>query len=963
MEKLERFISENFEEALARGHIQPFYQPVIRTISRQLCSFEALARWVDPRRGIIPPDRFIPILEQSQVIHRLDACIIRQVCATIRARLEAGEVPIPVSVNLSRLDFTLCDIFAVVDGIVTQYQIPHDFLYIEITESVMAEQEDQMRAIVDRFHAAGYQIWMDDFGSAYSSLNVLKDYEFDEIKLDMRFLSSFNLRSRRILTAVIQMAKEIDIHTLAEGVETQEQLRYLRNIGCEKVQGFYFGRPQPWDDALSHLRDIGVGIESPQDRKYYDDIGRVNFLSAVPFMTKAERDALKTARQLNSIPLAVAEGRRDSFSILFYNTAFEQTAESTGLVSHIFTQEQLRVPQPYSLLPRRLLDLMESTRTGEEGRMVFISNGEYYELQAKCIAQTKDAYSVLFRMSNLSKASRAVERDQLDDDIRQIYTLFERITLVDVAADAITPLYVATRENLLSGSTGLEALANEYAERLIFPEDRETYRWLMDFSTIEEKLRDAGRTNISRYLRTLVRHGQYAWKQYIVLRIQPGVYLELIRAVHSDLLRFLKNHHLAHQASMEEPIDAPEVLWRNLIHSDIARVFWKDRERRFLGASKGFLDYYGFTSADEIVGRTDEDLGWHVHPDSYMNDELQVIHEGITTHNIPGRCMSNGENRDIIASKAPLYDRNGEVQGLIGCFMDRDLININDMRGKETKRRDLLTGLLNSRGISEEAHTFQDEYNLRNMDFVRMHVAIDDFNSINRQYGFDFGDKAIAALGRALKKAFGLTCAVGRYTGHQFVVLHQIHSREEAGQLRARIKQVASHIQRIDGIALTLYLSVGYCVYSECEDLEAQAQKAEVRLLADHNDHSTTQNRQNRASEIFHLYDDLPIPYCVCRVVADEANRVTDGTLFYVNHAFEQQCGMEAAQLLGHRVSQLFPKPDAAWCDIARRAALEDETVAQRMRSWTTGRTYHVTATPVIHPGYCGFTVQDLEAL
>ena len=264
MEKLERFISENFEEALAQGHIQPFYQPVIRTISRQLCNFEALARWVDPRCGIIPPDRFIPVLEQSQVIHRLDACIIRQVCATIRARLEAGEVPIPVSVNLSRLDFSLCDIFTVVDGIVTQYQIPHDFLYIEITESVMAEQESQMRAIVDRFHSAGYQIWMDDFGSAYSSLNVLKDYEFDEIKLDMRFLSSFNLRSRRILTAVIQMAKEIDIHTLAEGVETQEQLRYLRNIGCEKVQGFYFGRPQPWDDALAHLRDIGVGIERPR---------------------------------------------------------------------------------------------------------------------------------------------------------------------------------------------------------------------------------------------------------------------------------------------------------------------------------------------------------------------------------------------------------------------------------------------------------------------------------------------------------------------------------------------------------------------------------------------------------------------------------------------------------------------------------------------------------------------------
>jgi len=963
MEKLEQFVADHFDEALALGHIQPYYQPVIRTISRQLCSMEALARWVDPQRGVIPPDQFIPVLERNQVIHRLDECIIRQVCAMIRDRLEAGEVPIPVSVNLSRLDFSLCDVFGVVDGIASRYRIPHDFLYIEITESVMAEQESRMHDIVDRFHAAGYQIWMDDFGSAYSSLNVLKDYSFDEIKLDMRFLSSFNLRSRRILTAVIQMAKEIDIHTLAEGVETQEQLRYLRNIGCEKVQGFYFGKPMPLADALAHLEAIGVGIESPQDRKYYDDIGRVNFLSAVPFMTRQERDALKTARQLNSIPLAIAEGRRDSFSILFYNTAFEQTAESTGLVSHIFTQEMLRQPQPYSLLPRRLLDLMESTRTGEEGRMFFISNDEYYELQAKCIAQTKDAYSVLFRMSNLSKASRAVERDQLDDGIRQIYTLFERITLVNVAADAITPLYVATRENLVSGSTGLEALAREYAERLIFPEDRAAYLKLMDFTTLERKLHEAGRTNIARYLRTRVRHGQYAWKQYIVLRIQEGIYLELIRDVHADMLRFLENHHLTHQSTAGEPVDSPEVLWRNLIQSDIARVFWKDRDRRFLGASKGFLDYYGFSSVDEIVGRNDEDLGWHVHPDSYMNDELRVIHDGITTHNIPGRCISNGENRDIIASKAPLFDRNGEVQGLIGCFMDRELLNVNDSRGKETRRRDMLTGLLNSRGISEEAHTFQDEYNLRNVDFVRLHVAIDDFASVNRQYGFDFGDKAIAVLGRALKKNFGLTCAVGRYTGHQFVVLHQIHQRAEAGRLREQIKRIAADIRQIDGIPLTLYLSVGYCVYSECEDLETQAQKAEIRVLADHDDHSTIESRQNRASEIFHLYDDLPIPYCVCRVVADEDRRVHDGILFYVNHAFERQHNKQAAQLLGRRVSQVFPKADDAWCDITRRAALEGEIVSERVRSEATGKVFRVTATPVIHPGYCGFTCQDVDEI
>ena len=221
-ENKSRYILESFETALARGYIQPFYQPVIRTISGQLCSFEALARWIDPVYGVIRPDEFIPVLEEHKLVHLLDSHIIREVCRRIRRSVESEETPIPVSVNLSRLDFMLCDAFAIVDRHVRDFQIAHDFLYIEITESVMGETEGLMHTVVDRFHAAGYQVWMDDFGSGFSSLNMLKDYTFDEIKLDMCFLRSFDERSRRIMTAFIQMAKDIGIHTLTEGVETEE---------------------------------------------------------------------------------------------------------------------------------------------------------------------------------------------------------------------------------------------------------------------------------------------------------------------------------------------------------------------------------------------------------------------------------------------------------------------------------------------------------------------------------------------------------------------------------------------------------------------------------------------------------------------------------------------------------------------------------------------------------------------
>ena len=472
---LEQYVLDHFDTAIERHYITPYFQPVIRTISRKLCGFEALARWVDAGYGVIRPDQFIPVLEEHQLIHRLDICIIWQVCGLIRGILDAEDIPVPISVNLSRLDFSLCDIFREVDNAVRFYQVPRNLINIEITESLMGEQEQLMRKVIAEFHGAGFQVWMDDFGSGYSSLNTLKDYRFDELKIDMHFLSSFDQRSRKILSSVIQMAKEIEIQTLAEGVETEEQFRFLRNTGCEKVQGYYFGKPMPYEDAMRHMEDSFIEIEQPSERKYYDDIGKINLLSAVPFMTHEEREAITTARQLNSIPLAIAEVHRDYFSILFYNTAFEETAKSSGLVSNIFTQEMLCMPQPFSILNSRVIHLMDSTRNGGEGKMNFISNEEYYQIRAKCIARTKENYSVLVRLDNLSKASGATRMTQLDEYVRQIYTLFERITLLDLDTDTITPLYVATREDLLSGRTGIKRLLEEYAERLVFPEDRDDY--------------------------------------------------------------------------------------------------------------------------------------------------------------------------------------------------------------------------------------------------------------------------------------------------------------------------------------------------------------------------------------------------------------------------------------------------------------------------------------------------------
>ena len=956
---LDNYILKNYQKAIDYHEIQAYFQPVIRTSSYQLCSFEALARWIDPEIGIIYPDEFIPVLEREHLIYHLDVAILRRVCDRIRRSITNGETPIPISVNLSRLDFTLCDIFSNVDRIVSDFQIPHDLIYFEITESVMAEQKDLLQSIVERFHSAGYQIWMDDFGSAYSSLNALKEISFDELKLDMGFLRPFTLRSKRIATSIVGMAKTLDIHTLAEGVETEEHVSYLRDIGCEKVQGYYFGRPLPYEEAMENLKRKGIEVEALQDRRYYDEIGKIDFLSAVPFMTKEEKDSLATARQLNSIPLALAEFSSKFFKVLFCNTAFEKTASETGMFSNVFSHENLRQPQPYTRFSEKFTQLMEFVRTNSEGRMLSTFREQYYEITARRVARTRGRYCVLLRITNLTKASQSERTRYLDEFVRRLYVLFERITFVNVADDSIRALYMTNREDLVSGRKGIEKLFKEYSDAYIFPEDQDRFFRTFNPGATLARFRDTNCESFSEVFRSRMRYGKFVWKEYTMLRIDDQKFFMLIRNVNEFVRAFVEHHS---GGMIKEGLYTPAHLWVSLIRSDLLRLFWKDENRRFLGASKAFLDYYGFSSEEEIIGKNDEELGWHVHPDLYMNDEYKVIQEGVTFHDVPGLCMNDGENREILASKMPLYDMHGDVRGLMGYFIDRKMLIDSGAVDADASRRDALTGLLNSRGISDEAVLFRDEYDLRRTDFVRIHIAVSDFVALNEQYGYDFGDRILGALGKALKDDFGRTSAIGRYSGDHFVVLHQIQEREVLNTLRDRIKSIGASVRRVDDIPVTLYLSAGYVLYSETNDLDEQTRLCEIRLHADHDQNISAENRLFHATEIFQLFDDLPISYGVCRVVRAKRGGSDDAVIFYVNHKFEEMFGIAAKEVIGHGVRESFPQTPEKWFDTIRRAALDDEKAEYIYEDPRDGKKYRLTASRIIYRGYCSVTCQEIAA-
>ncbi|SDW68457.1 EAL domain, c-di-GMP-specific phosphodiesterase class I (or its enzymatically inactive variant) [Kandleria vitulina] len=286
--EMTQYVVDNFERAINEKLIKVYYQPVIRTSTKTLCGFEALARWDDPEYGLLSPAVFIPPLEETHMIQRLDIYVINEVCRMLRERIDQHLDVVPVSFNLSRIDFLIGDIVSTIESIIKKYNISKELIHIEIVERIVGGQF--IKKEIQRLYDAGFSIWIDDFGSGYSSLNILKDFAFDEIKIDMEFLRNFNSKSQSIIASTVGMAKEIRVHTLAEGVETKEHFDFLCSIGCEKVQGYYFGKPAPLDDVLQHCKDKGLDIETKEWSKYYQELSSVNLLNRSPTIVLERRD-------------------------------------------------------------------------------------------------------------------------------------------------------------------------------------------------------------------------------------------------------------------------------------------------------------------------------------------------------------------------------------------------------------------------------------------------------------------------------------------------------------------------------------------------------------------------------------------------------------------------------------------------------------------------------------------------
>ena len=801
------FVLRNFEKAMEKGHIHVYYQPITRALTGKVCGLEALARWEDPEKGMILPGLFVPVLEKMKLIHLLDRYVIETTARLYHHLKGARHSVLSVSVNLSRVDFDTMKPFDFMEHIVSKYQVPRQFFHIEVTESALTRNSGVLKKELLRFKEAGYQLWLDDFGSGYSSLNVLQEFPFDLLKIDMAFLRNFNEESRKIIRSIILMAKNLSVHTLAEGAETKEQVDFLRESGCEKIQGWFYGKPMTSEDFEKKLMEGTYVPEGPLESVVMNRVGLVNVLT--------------------DKPVGLFLNRKDRFVLLLKNEALKQVADAVYGGGNIYFEGN-EVPHGHPIYPW-LRALIEGSRaSGQEQSVVAMRNGFMLKNTIHSLAGNGILCGGTVSILNMSVKDEHGPVQTLDMLYRNMMRVFDALYYYQGDKNTVDVI-LSSIPGMKPGSALTPAQWHHLAD-YVHPDDRKKF---IQF-TRPENIQKIAAASIHRlsasHFRIKDSHGQYRWKEviamvmgkeeenHIFLGAKDTALTPLAPVERAEFLR-LYAASLPGGCKKETKEERDRNFARALRRKSDFKFFWKDKNRRFLGASDAFLRYYGFASEGDILGKTDEDMGWHLGDSTYKEEEEKVLQKGQVSYNAQGKCIALGKLHAIRATKVPVYEGN-EIIGLLGWFVD-----LNDetaMKEKDSLRSftNEESGVLSYRGIVIEAEHYADAFQSTGMKYEGILLDIPAIEDFGKAYGKDSRRELVRRIVKEIRASFGVRTVIGRMSVNRFLILQNMEeegiTEKELGILSRKIHEIRS----IGGYPCTLFLRSARVDCTETEDID-----------------------------------------------------------------------------------------------------------------------------------------------
>ena len=639
-------ILTDFNNALQSGEITFFLQPQVDVACGTVVGAESLARWCRADGRYIPPQVFVPVLEKYGIITNLDAYLWEEVCRWLRGLMDRGIRPVPVSVNVSRIDLFAVNVPEVLKGLIKKYSLPRGILEVEITESAYVDDSEQFRTAVAELRKHGFKVLMDDFGSGYSSLNMLRNVNVDIIKLDAQFIHfsiGDELKGISILESVINMTKTLSTPLIVEGVESKELIDYLAELNIRYMQGFYFYRPMPADRFEALIAEPGKA-----------DYGGITFHGNDPLRIREFLDgSIYSDAMLNNILGAVAfySFRNGNVDIIRYN---QQFMHLVGLPLTILESRRMQILQYIHPEDREpFTDMLKKARedriSGAAGNFrVYKPNMSILWMQIRVYFLREDENgAALYYASCLD----VTELQYINQDLPGGYY---RTTLTD----GYEFLYISRGFEELTGFTA-EEIRNQFGNRmisLVHPDDRgllihesDRVRGGASVSLTPFRLRrkDGSWRYVTDRSRITDRFGEICW-QSILLDITEVMKLrnsmELLRKYSTDCIVFLNragsrlNCELA-VYGLQDYLGVDEAAFRRALRKGDLGSSWIRTDRRLADI---IMDHYddpsvlnGIYTLDLPGGRSRRvHMRFHRVPDENSPAECIVSLFAVADHGI-----------------------------------------------------------------------------------------------------------------------------------------------------------------------------------------------------------------------------------------------------------------------------------------------------------------------------------------
>jgi diguanylate cyclase (GGDEF)-like protein len=821
-------ISE-MDEALAERQFKIYLQPIYDSYTQTMSSAETLVRWQHPVKGLILPSYFIPLFERNGFITQLDRYVWEETCAFLHDRMDKGQHVVPVSVNISRMNFYSPDLTEFLKSLIKKYNIMPFQLRLEITESAYAENPEQLLKALKTLRDCGFKICMDDFGSGYSSLNMLMDTQIDIIKFDKRFVQELATSSRasNLLGSIVRMAKWLAIEVIAEGVETKEQFDYLRSIGCDNIQGFYFSDAMPEEKFAVLLDNYKPATPAPSS-------------ALVSNLEKLNYDAIWNAKpELNVLfnivgGLGLYQLTYGSLELIRANDAYFKLLCSNNNCLLRNAYEKVHEEDKHLLLDsclaaksENIIKIVDIRRYHDDGHLMNL------EIRIKYLCSNNN--SDLFIFSFIDITGQQEPKTYYDANVQTESQLQGTCTITQETHIANAEDYrlrflashtnsMVLEWNIKTGKSFADSAAKGYLiaaadphelvnginiTKYIYPADEDEF---LSFITGGNKGNQSDLAEADLRLKT--NNGTYVWCHVTSTRIKDSDgMLKTILMIIENIDEEKKEHialidsRIKLQKSMEDMRRQSE-LYHILLDASQTIIFDYDpmsdlmihsilqpdnnREQQIVSGYMNYLPH--------------NDIIHHDYTDIFIDAIKKATVQEVSSQLDYLADYYNTGYRWYRLFYRSIANTSGKVFRVVGRIDDINDEVINTKKLINSSERDSLTKLYN-RATSENVVNKRLVNLLPGQSAALMIIDIDEFKEVNDSHGHLIGDAFLQEVAKVLQHQFRDNDIVGRIGGDEFIVF--MSGLTDLGIVSKKAKNV---LQAICNIRVTELDNVTCCI-------------------------------------------------------------------------------------------------------------------------------------------------------